>query len=288
MTLIIKSLAKLKIELKKNNSKILNFVPTMGNLHKGHISLIKKAKFQKSRVLVSIFVNPLQFGEKKDFVNYPRTLKEDIELLKKLSVDIVFTPEKSFSFSKFSLISKNINNKLCAIDRPNHFNGVAYIILKFLLLIKPNYIFLGKKDYQQTLLIKEIIEEFNLETKIKLVSTVRQKDGTAISSRNTLISSENNHLMKEIYKTLQLISNEIKNQGITYSRINSLKKELLSKGFDKINYLEILNSSNLVPISDTPCKAVVFVSLTVDGIRLIDNVELRNKVKKKKNLIISF
>ena len=288
MTLIIKSLAKLKIELKKNNSKILNFVPTMGNLHKGHISLIKKAKFQKSRVLVSIFVNPLQFGEKKDFVNYPRTLKEDIELLKKLSVDIVFTPEKRFSFSKFSLISKNINNKLCAIDRPDHFNGVAYIILKFLLLIKPNYIFLGKKDYQQTLLIKEIIEEFNLETKIKLVSTVRQKDGTAISSRNTLISSENNHLMKEIYKTLQLISNEIENQGITYSRINSLKKELLSKGFDKINYLEILNSSNLVPISDTPCKAVVFVSLTVDGIRLIDNVELRNKVKKKKNLIISF
>ncbi len=287
MTKIIKSLSVLRREIKNNNSNTLNFVPTMGNLHQGHLSLIEKAKIQKCFIIVSIFINPLQFSEKKDFINYPRTLKEDIEKLNKLAVNVIFIPKKSFGFHNSSLILNNFSKKLCAIDRFNHFEGVAYIILKFLLLIRPNYIFLGKKDYQQTLVIRGIIEEFHLETKIKLVPTVRNKDGVALSSRNALISPRKEHLILEIYKTLQFISSKLKNSGIGKSSITSSKRKLISLGFDKVNYLEILNYSNLEAVSNEPCKAMVFISVTLEGVRLIDNVDLEGKVKKKDNLIVS-
>ena len=143
--------------------KTINFIPTMGNLHDGHLSLIKKSQRRGYVSLVSIYVNPLQFSEKNDFKNYPRTLKRDLELLEKHKVDLIFLPKKNFADTSLSIDIGELGNKLCGVDRPGHFSGVALIILKFLTLIHPHFLTLGQKDYQQVLVIKKLIKDFFLK-----------------------------------------------------------------------------------------------------------------------------
>ena len=270
-----------------NNSKI-NFIPTMGNLHNGHLSLIKAAKKNNFLNIVSIFVNPLQFNEKKDFINYPRTLKKDIEILKDLNVDIIFVPEKKFASIKLEFSKIKYLDKLCAIDRPKHFEGVAKIIYKFLRLINPDLIFLGKKDYQQILVIENLIEEFGFNTEIKKLPIIREKNGLALSSRNNLISKDKLNSAKFIFEILKNLSEKIINEGLFLSEIDDIQKEILNHGANKLNYLEILNSKNLSSIDSRPCKAIIFISAEFDGVRLIDNLEIEGKIKLDEEKIISF
>ena len=265
--------------------KTINFIPTMGNLHEGHLSLIKKSQKKDSVSLVSIYVNPLQFSEKNDFKNYPRTLKKDLELLKKQNVDLIFLPKKNFGDTPFSVDIGKLGNKLCGIDRPRHFSGVALIIFKFLNLIQPNFLTLGEKDYQQILVIKKIIKDFFFKTKLIIVPTCREKNGLAFSSRNRLISDKKKHLTKKIFETLNTIAFDAENFGLKENKINYHKGKLLRLGFEKVNYIEVLKEESLSELDNTPSRCRIFISITIDRVRLIDNIAVRKKLVKQKGVI---
>ena len=174
-----------EIDSLRKSGKLINFIPTMGNLHLGHSSLFKKSENTEEIRVVSIFVNPLQFNDDKDFDNYPRTIESDKKKLLAEGVDILFLPDAQIiNEVKFVFRLGHISRKLCGVDRSGHFEGVAKIILKFLDIIKPDSITLGEKDYQQLLVIKKIIKDLKFKTEVRSSPTVRNKDGIALSSRN--------------------------------------------------------------------------------------------------------
>ena len=288
MTKIIRHSKTLEKEIKLLHYSKINFIPTMGNLHDGHLSLVKEAKRNNFINIVSIFVNPLQFNEKKDFINYPRTIEKDIDILNGLNVDFIFLPEKEFELNKIKVSNIKYLDKLCGIDRPGHFEGVAKIIYKFLRIINPDFIFLGKKDYQQTLVIENLIEKFGFNTEIKKLPTIRDKNGLALSSRNNLISKDKLNATKLMFEILKNLSKKIINKGLFLHEIDEFKKKIISQGADKLNYLEILNSRNLKSIDSRPCKAIILISAEFDGVRLIDNLEIKGRIKLYKTKIISF
>ena len=257
----------------------INFIPTMGNLHKGHESLILKAKESGFYNIVSVFVNPLQFNDENDYIRYPRTKENDLKILKKLKVNLIFFPEKNFITEKFFPGKIQFLSKLCGIDRPGHFEGVASVIFRFLNLLKPDFIYLGEKDYQQILVIKSLIKNLEFKTKVVEIPTVRESNGLDLSSRNKLISIKKKKITEEIFKALKNISNEINNQGLKKSRLLYFKRRLLKLGFDKVNYFKILNSDDLNEISSESCRARIFISIELDSIRLIDNLVITRKVR---------
>ena len=268
--IIFKSINRLNKEV--NFKANIGFVPTMGSLHKGHISLIKSSKKICKKTLVSIFINPLQFNKKSDLKKYPRNLKSDIKLLKKLKVDYLLTPNvndiyRSKKSTKIKLIKKD--KIMCALYRPGHFEGVLAVINQFLLRFNPKWIFFGEKDYQQLFLIKKFIKN-KFKTKIFSCSTIRDKNKIALSSRNILLNDQDikkssfiaNLLIKFKKKTKKNISNKKKLNNIIF-RINSIKKI-------KIEYLEIRNKKNLSKnLNKSNFK--VFIAYYNKKIRLIDN-----------------
>ena len=277
--MIVKKINHLKKIISSQPNKKIYFVPTMGNLHDGHLSLLEYAQKKKQFLIVSIFVNPLQFDSRKDFTKYPRTIKNDLKILKQLNIDTFFLPENNFSKENLSTVNiESLTNKLCGADRPGHFVGVATIILKFLNLIQPDFLMLGQKDYQQILVIRQIIKDFFFKTKIIELPIIRNNNGLALSSRNILIPYKKKELTKNIFLTLKLISDEIKNTGLKKTKIQFYKKKLLMSGIEKINYLEILNESDLSNVADKPCFARIFISVTISGIKLIDNIKISKRV----------
>ena len=277
--MIVKKINQLKKIISSQLNKKIYFVPTMGNLHDGHLSLLEYAQKKKQFLIVSIFVNPLQFDSKKDFKKYPRTIKNDLKILKQFNIDMIFLPENNFSKENLSTVNiESLTNKLCGADRPGHFVGVATIILKFLNLIQPDFLMLGQKDYQQILVIRQIIKDFFFKTKIIELPIIRNNNGLALSSRNILIPHKKKELTKNIFLTLKLISDEIKNTGLKKTKIQFYKKKLLMSGIEKINYLEILNESDLSSVADKPCFARIFISVSISGIKLIDNIRISKRV----------
>ena len=277
--MIVKKINQLKKIISSQLNKKIYFVPTMGNLHDGHLSLLEYAQKKKQFLIVSIFVNPLQFDSRKDFTKYPRTIKNDLKILKQFNIDMIFLPENNFSKENLSTVNiESLTNKLCGADRPGHFVGVATIILKFLNLIQPDFLMLGQKDYQQILVIRQIIKDFFFKTKIIELPIIRNNNGLALSSRNILIPYKKKELTKNIFLTLKLISDEIKNKGLKKTKIQFYKNKLLMSGIEKINYLEILNESDLSNVADKPCFARIFISVTISGIKLIDNIRISKKV----------
>jgi pantoate--beta-alanine ligase len=277
--MIVKKINQLKKIISSQLNKKIYFVPTMGNLHDGHLSLLEYAQKKKQFLIVSIFVNPLQFDSRKDFTKYPRTIKNDLKILKQFNIDMIFLPENNFSKENLSTVNiESLTNKLCGADRPGHFVGVATIILKFLNLIQPDFLMLGQKDYQQILVIRQIIKDFFFKTKIIELPIIRNNNGLALSSRNILIPHKKKELTKNIFLTLKLISDEIKNTGLKKTKIQFYKKKLLMSGIEKINYLEILNESDLSNVADKPCFARIFISVSISGIKLIDNIRISKRV----------
>lgn len=250
----------------------------MGALHEGHLSLVKKASTVSKRIVVSIFINPTQFGPKEDFNSYPRVLDKDLELLSPYNVDAVFAPDPKELYSKFFqtwITNKEKGNILCGIKRKNHFDGVLTIVLKLLNIIKPNYAFFGKKDSQQLLLIQKMIEDLNLETKIISCPTIRNQNGLALSSRNNYLSKKDQNTASEIYKALQLVKQKILAKEMNMEAIKSLfQKSLKEKGPFEIEYLEILDPINLNPIEGKSGESfIAFTACMFNGVRLIDNID---------------
>tara|TARA_B100001057_G_scaffold77147_1_gene71910 strand:- start:30 stop:872 length:843 start_codon:yes stop_codon:yes gene_type:complete len=271
---------EVKIRLNKSKNKSLGLVPTMGSLHEGHLSLIETATKENDLVWVSIFLNPTQFDKKNDLINYPKNLNKDIKLIKSISNNInIFSPSE-FEMYGDKIISKVYNfKKLDSVlegkHRKNHFNGVATIVSKLLHLFKPKNVYFGEKDYQQVLIIKDLINIEKIKVKLILCPTVREKNGLALSSRNKLLSSNQRNSSSIIYNSLKYVS-----ENLYKSDFKSIKKNLINK-IEKINsfkveYLEIADA-NTLEICDkiNPKKTYrAFICVSINKVRLIDNILL--------------
>ena len=268
--IIFKSINRLNKEV--NFKANIGFVPTMGALHKGHISLIKSSKKMCKKTLVSIFINPSQFNKANDFKNYPKNLKKDIAILKKLKVDYLLAPKvkEIYRNKKNSKIKLKKKDKvMCALYRPGHFEGVLAVINQFLLRIKPNYIFLGEKDYQQLYLIKKFIKKkFNV--KVISCKTVRDVNKVALSSRNILLNKNDLKKSSLIAKELIKFRNKLKVNFFYKYQISDLMKKINNIKNIKIDYLEIRNKNNLSKkFNKNSFK--IFIAYYNNNIRLIDN-----------------
>ena len=267
---IIKSFNILNKEI--NFSENIGFIPTMGSLHDGHLALIKNAKKKTKKVLVSIFINPTQFNEKKDFAKYPRNLKRDIILLKRLKVNFLFLPNKQEIYKKGITKKISLRKKdkiLCAKYRMGHFQGVLAVVSRFLHNIKAKYIFLGEKDFQQTYLIKKYLEK-KFNTKVIVCRTIRNKRGLPLSSRNLLLSNIDLRKSEEISK-LNFIFKKAILKNYTNIKLRDFYKNKIAKLCDKIEYFEIRNSKNLSK-NITKKNFKIFIAYIQNNVRLIDNV----------------
>ena len=268
--IIYKSINKLKKEV--NFKANIGFVPTMGALHKGHISLIKSSKKICKKTMVSIFINPSQFNRKSDLLSYPRNLKKDISLIKKLKVDYLLIPEVKDIYKKNIKKKINLNKKdkiMCAKYRPGHFEGVLAVINQFLKRLKPKYIFFGEKDYQQLYLIKKLIKK-RFSTKVISCSTLRDKNKVALSSRNILLNNKDIKKSSFIAKLLLSFKNELKKRIYLKKNISKIIFEINNIKNINIEYLEIRNKNNLSRIFNKN-NFKIFLAYYNKNIRLIDN-----------------
>ena len=268
---LIKQITDLNKAINKENK--LGFVPTMGSLHKGHEALIKSSQKKCKKTLVTIFVNPAQFNNKKDYKTYPRSLNKDLKILEKLKVDYVYLPtvEQIFYDKRSPKILLNKSQKiLCAKFRKGHFEGVLDVLNRFVKLISPKSIFMGEKDYQQFFLVKNFIEK-NYKTKVYACKTIRDSNMVALSSRNNLLNTSNLNTLSLITKKL-LNMKKIINHDRKKSKklVNEIKKKLVKKYKIKIEYLECRNIVNLnTNIQKKSFK--LFVAYYLNNVRLIDN-----------------
>ena len=255
-------------------TKGISFVPTMGGLHKGHISLIKQSKKFKLKTLVSIFVNPKQFNKKSDFRSYPRNTKKDLKQLKKLKINYLYIPTTKdiYGFKpKERVFLDKFSKKLCGRFRRGHFEGVLNVINRFIEIIKPKYIFLGKKDYQQLYLIKKHIEKRKIKSKIIECKTIRENNGIACSSRNSKLNNDQMKVASNIYYYLFNLKKKIKKDYSLFNK-NKIKKDLINLGASKIDYLENYNVKNFKKVKRPYKKFNLFFAYYIKNTRLIDNI----------------
>jgi pantoate--beta-alanine ligase len=284
----------------KLKNETLGFVPTMGNLHEGHLSLVKKAFRDNSVVVISIFVNPLQFGPKEDFHSYPRTLKLDLNKLEILFYDLKFSYFKNKKLIIFapqthseiypqdfssSISVGPLSQLYCGATRPHHFDGVATVIYQLHKIISPKKIYLGEKDFQQTLIIKKLVHDLRLNSLVITVPTVRDQSGLALSSRNQYLTKEEKIQSLKLRETLRKI------QGMIENTINTnwkSKMKSISTFRSKVekdsswDYIGICDAQNLGPILESTKKIVVLGALYMGKTRLIDNVVFKNPYTKKR------
>jgi pantoate--beta-alanine ligase len=270
---IIRSPSVLRENL--NNLENISLIPTMGNLHEGHLSLIKEAKKLSKNIVLTIFINPIQFNSKHDLENYPKTLKQDIGLLKNIGVAILFTPSTKDIFPKKINLSYKmpiISNELCGKTRTGHFKGVITVIDRLFTLIKPSYAIFGKKDYQQLYLIKKFVFDSRLPIKIVGAPTIRDINNLALSSRNSLLNDKDFNNAVGLYKNLKKCAESVMNGVKIYDAELIAKKELTKEGW-KIDYFEIRRQTDLKKPSDIDSKLVVLGAGFFGKVRLIDNIE---------------
>tara|TARA_B100000886_G_scaffold1998_1_gene1348 strand:+ start:209 stop:1024 length:816 start_codon:yes stop_codon:yes gene_type:complete len=252
----------------------ISFVPTMGGLHKGHISLIKKSKKSKLKILVSIFVNPKQFNKKSDFRSYPRNTKEDVKLLKKLKINYLYIPTHKdiYGFKpKRRVFLDKFSKKLCGKFRKGHFEGVLNVVNRFLEIIEPRNIFLGKKDYQQLYLIKKHIKKRKIKTRIIECKTIRENNGIACSSRNSNLNKNQTKIASKIFYYLSSLKKKIK-KNYNLFNLDKIKKDLIKLGATKIDYLENYNIKSFKKTKSPKEKFNLFFAYYIKNTRLIDNI----------------
>lgn len=279
---VCKKISELKIALKKREG-VGGFVPTMGALHNGHLSLIKAAREDSDTVVVSIFVNPLQFAPGEDYKKYPKTLDSDILFAEECGVDIVFAPIADEIYPDIEGRISGINqlvidvgelgNVLCGKYRKGHFNGVATVVAKLFNIVQPDIAYFGQKDYQQVVIIKKMVKDLNFTIKIKVMPTVREADGLAMSSRNSYLQSDEQKSATLLYKSLIKAEELIKSGEKDVKKIIEESKKIFDdKPLCKLQYFEIVDYLTLQPIRKINGKLVALVAAFVGSIRLIDNI----------------
>jgi len=263
----------------KDHQQSIAFIPTMGNLHQGHLSLIEKGQSLCDRSICSIFVNPMQFGPNEDFNHYPRTLDQDIELLESVACDLVYMPTASELYpqglEKISqVIVTDLTETFEGAHRPGHFTGVATIVAKLFNIVKPDISVFGKKDYQQYCVIKKMTQDLNLDVEIIGQETTREPSGLATSTRNQYLNEEQKSKAALIYRTLQDTSEKIIGGEKNFALIEKQATDSLSQaGFDT-DYFNICNADTLKPAAPGDKKLVVLVTTRLGDTRLLDNIEI--------------
>ncbi len=262
------------IKQKKSEAKTIGFVPTMGALHDGHLSLIKKSVDEADYTVISIFVNPIQFAIGEDYEKYPRDLKKDIKLAKSVGVDLLFAPD-AFDILGDNLLTyvdiNKLSDNLCGLNRQGHFRGVCTIVAKLFNIVEPNKAFFGKKDIQQLYIIKKMVQDLNFDIDIVPCPILREKDGLAMSSRNVYLSKDERHDALIIYKSINNAI-EIINNGETSSEIviNKIKNMINLKKSAKIDYVKIVNE-NMEDIIKISKHNILALAVYIGKTRLIDN-----------------
>ena len=263
----------------RTTKKLIGFVPTMGNLHEGHLTLVRAAKKICDVVVVSIFVNPIQFGVGEDFDSYPRTLEQDSRLLADVGCDIIFAPSVDQMYGKQPRLTNisvsQITNDLCGQSRPGHFDGVAVVVTKLFNIVQPDYAFFGAKDYQQLAVIRQLVQDLNIPLEVIGVPIVRAADGLALSSRNGYLSEEQRSIAPKIYQLLKQAEVGL-GEGQSLSQVlANISTELTQAGF-VVDYVEA-RQPNLQPIEEFDRDLVLFIAAKLGSTRLIDNLHINFK-----------
>lgn len=262
-------------------NKTIGFVPTMGALHQGHLSLIKQAKQKNDLVIVSIFVNPTQFDNKEDLVKYPKTLENDTKLLESVSCDVLFHPSVEEIYDE-NVVSENfdfdgLEHQMEGKFRDGHFNGVGTVVKTLFEIIKPDKAYFGQKDFQQLQIIKKMVEKHQLNLKIKGGEIFREKDGLAMSSRNVRLSKEHREIAPFIYKTLKEAKKKFKTEKAN-KVINWVENQFKKEPLLELEYFTIANEKTLETLKNKEAdkKYRAFIAVFAGEIRLIDNIQLKN------------
>ncbi|MBU2925070.1 pantoate--beta-alanine ligase [Colwellia sp. 4_MG-2023] len=258
------------------------FVPTMGNLHDGHLALVKAAHKHADKVIVSIFVNPMQFGLSEDIDNYPRTLAQDKESLLKVNTDLLFTPTadviypKGFGENSYVEVP-NISDLYCGASRPGHFRGVATVVCKLFNLVQPDVACFGSKDYQQLQVIQTMVEDLSMPVDIIPVEIIREKSGLAMSSRNGYLTPEELIIAPVLYKTLLWLSEALQagHQARDYAVLLMQASEKLDKAGLKTDYINLCHAQTLAPASPNDKNIVILAAAYLGKARLIDNLPVK-------------
>ena len=259
----------------KDKGQSIGSVLTMGNLHDGHLSLIKEAQLNNDFVVTSIFINPTQFNNETDFSSYPKTIDDDIAKLEKIGCNLLFLPEIQEIYPGDLLkqnIVKNFRGILCDKYRPGHFDGVTTVVDIFFSIIKPNTSYFGEKDFQQIKIIQELVKIKNHNIKIVSCPSIRDDRGMSLSSRNSKFTNDQskifNQLGSKIYEFINLCKKKSSNINL-----DNFKKQILENSINKIDYIEIRNENNL-EITDVSYESRLFIALYIGEIRIIDNFKL--------------
>ena len=254
----------------------IGFVPTMGNLHEGHLTLVRAAKKICDVVVVSIFVNPIQFGAGEDFDSYPRTLEQDSRLLADVDCDIIFAPSVEQMYGTQPRLTNisvgQITDDLCGKSRPGHFDGVAVVVTKLFNIVQPNFAFFGQKDYQQLAVIRQLVQDLNMPLEVIGVPIVRAEDGLALSSRNGYLSEQQRAIAPTIYQLLKQAEQQLHEGQALAQVLESISNQLTQAGF-VVDYVEA-RQTNLQPIAQFDRNVVLFVAAKLGTTRLIDNLQV--------------
>ncbi len=260
--------------------KSVGLVPTMGAIHEGHLSLVRKARRQCDIVVVSIFVNPLQFSPAEDFSRYPRAFRQDKKILLAEGVNILFNPTpKAIYGAAFSTHVEEsvLSRHLCGNKRPGHFRGVCTVVVKLFNIVKPDIVYFGQKDYQQAQIVKKMINDLNLDVKFMMLPIVREKDKLAMSSRNRYLAPEQRIKSRCLYEALMIAQDSIKNgQQDSKVIISRMRRYLRLKGA-RIDYVEICDPGSLDPVKKIRGKILIGLAVYIGRTRLIDNLLIYDK-----------
>jgi len=262
----------------RQQKKSIGFVPTMGALHAGHLSLIRRARRENDLCVVSIFVNPLQFGPKEDYKRYPRTIRRDVLLCRREGVDIIFTPRAKRMYSddcKTSVGVRDLSTSLCGRRRPGHFKGVATIVAKLFNIVAADTAYFGQKDAQQALVIKRMVEDLNIPVKIRVMPTIREADGLAISSRNSYLTAQERLDAAVLYQSMRAAKKAVRaGERDTKKIIRQIKKMILKKKSARIDYVSLVDSRTLKALNKVSGDTMAALAVWIGKTRLIDNIFL--------------
>lgn len=269
-----------RVAATRSRSATIGLVPTMGALHDGHLSLMRRAREDCDSVVVSIFVNPAQFGLDEDFDKYPRVMERDLELCGETGVDLVFAPAASEmypdAFATYVSPEDSLALKLCGVNRPGHFRGVDTVVLKLLNICTPDFAYFGQKDYQQSVIIRRMIEDLNLDIGVVICPTVRETDGLAMSSRNAYLNSEERAQATCLYRALLAARQAVEDEKISDALVVKTRMvDIIDEApAARIDYVEFVDPESLESLKRLNGKVVVALAVQIGPARLIDNMVL--------------
>jgi len=260
----------------RRNDRVLGFVPTMGALHQGHLSLVREAKKQCSPVVVSIFVNPQQFGLSEDFEKYPRTMEQDRTALEELGVEYLFAPAPEEIYPKdfcTAVVVEGLSDRLEGRSRPGHFRGVTTVVLKLFEIVEPHLAFFGRKDAQQVRILGQMVSDLNLAPQIVVCPIVRAPDGLALSSRNAYLQKEDRRAAVVLFRSLEAVRREILAGERNAARLLAVLSQVIqAEAGVALEYAEIVDAMTFEPVVNLPRASYVLLAARVGGTRLIDNI----------------